>query len=314
MLRDFLIMLSESSLARSFTMHAPGARSVARRFVAGETIEEGIATARALNRAGMKVTLDYLGESLSSREEAREAADTYLRVIDRIAAEKLDANVSLKLTQMGQDIDEEFLHENVTRVFARARENDMFVRLDMESSAYTQRTIDFFRRAWDEGYTNIGIVLQAYMRRSEQDVKLANELGARVRLCKGAYVEPAEVAYQAKTEVDANFVALMKMLLSDGTYPAIATHDEKMINATRAWADSHQIPKDAFEFQMLYGVRRDLQEQLQRAGYTVRVYVPFGVAWYPYLMRRMAERPANMFFIVKAVLKESPLGFMFNGR
>ena len=184
----------------------------------------------------------------------------------------------------------------------------------MESSAYTQRTIDFFRRAWDEGYTNIGIVLQAYMRRSEQDVKLANELGARVRLCKGAYVEPAEVAYQAKTEVDANFVALMKMLLSDGTYPAIATHDEKMINATRAWADSHQIPKDAFEFQMLYGVRRDLQEQLQRAGYTVRVYVPFGVAWYPYLMRRMAERPANMFFIVKAVLKESPLGFMFNGR
>lgn len=314
MLRDFLIMLSENPLARSFTMHAPGARTVARRFVAGETIEEGIAAARALNRAGMKVTLDYLGESVSNREDARAAADTYLRVVDCIAAEKLDANVSMKLTQMGQDIDESFLHENVTRVFERARAADMFVRLDMESSDYTQRTIDFFRRIWDEGYTNVGIVLQSYMRRSEQDVKLANQLGARVRLCKGAYVEPPEVAYQAKTEVDANFVALMKLLLSDGTYPGIATHDEAMINATRVHAEAHHIPKDAFEFQMLYGVRRDLQEQLRDAGYRVRIYVPFGGAWYPYLMRRMAERPANVFFIVKAVLRESPLGFMFNGK
>ncbi len=314
MMRDFFVMLSESSLARSFTMHAPGARSVARRFVAGETIEEGIATARALNRAGMKVTLDYLGESVSSRDEARQAADTYLRLIERIAAEKLDANVSLKLTQMGQDIDETFLYDNVTRVFDAARLHDMFVRLDMESSAYTQRTIDFFRHAWEQGYTNVGIVLQSYMRRSEQDVTLANQLGARVRLCKGAYVEPPEVAFQEKTEVDASFVALMKMLLSDGTYPGIATHDEKMINATRAWSEERQIPRDAFEFQMLYGVRRDLQEQLQSAGYRVRVYVPFGGAWYPYLMRRMAERPANVFFIVKAVLRESPLGFMFNGR
>jgi proline dehydrogenase len=314
MLRDFLIMLSENPLARRFTMHAPGARSMARRFVAGESVEEGIAAARALNRAGMSVTLDYLGESVSDREHARAAADVYLRVIDRIATEQLDANVSLKLTQMGQDIDEGFLHENVLRVFERAREHDMFVRLDMESSEYTQRTLDFFERIWGEGFTNVGVVLQSYLRRSEQDVRRANALGARVRLCKGAYVEPPEVAFQQKEQVDASFVALMKLLLAEGTYPGIATHDEAMIRATREFAAAGGIPPDAFEFQMLYGVRRDLQEQLIRAGYRMRVYVPFGEAWYPYLMRRMAERPANMFFIVKAVLRESPFGFMVNGK
>ncbi len=314
MLRDFLIMLSENSLARSFTMHAPGARTMARRFVAGETVEDGIAAARVLNRAGMSVSLDYLGESVTRREQARAAADTYLQLIDRIAAEGLDANVSVKLTQMGQDIDEAFLHENVTRLFTRAREHDMFVRLDMESSAYTQRTLDFFERIWNEGFTNVGIVLQSYMRRSEEDAKRANAMGVRVRLCKGAYVEPPEVAFQEKGRVDASFVALAKLLLSDGTYPGIATHDEAMLRATREYAEAHRIPRDSFEFQMLYGVRRDLQEQLVREGYRMRVYVPFGEAWYPYLMRRMAERPANMFFIVKAVLRESPFGFMVNGR
>lgn len=317
MLREFLIHLSENDLARQFTMHAPGARTVARRFVAGEAVDDALAAARELNAAGMSATLDYLGESVSSREEATAAADTYLRLIDGIVADGLNANVSLKLTQMGQDIDEEFLHENVRRVFDRAREHDMFVRLDMESSDYTQRTLDFFRRIWDEGYHNVGVVLQSYMRRSEADVKMANELGARVRLCKGAYKEPPEVAYQEKEKVDGNFVALMQRLLSDGTYPGIATHDPAMIAATRAWASQHSIPSDAYEFQMLYGVRRDLQQQLVRDGYRMRVYVPFGEAWYPYLMRRMAERPANMFFIVNAVLRESPLGFLFdrgNGR
>jgi proline dehydrogenase len=312
MLREFLIHLSENDLARRFSMHAPGARTMARRFVAGETVEDGINAARALNRAGMKVTLDCLGESVTSEQEAAAAAETYLRLIDRIAEEKLDANVSLKLTQMGQDIDAEFMRHNVGRVFDRARRHDMFVRLDMESSDYTQKTLDFFEQVWREGYTNVGVVLQSYLRRSERDVKRMNELGARVRLCKGAYMEPPDAAFQEKDEVDHSFVELMKLLISDGNYPGIATHDPAMISATREYAGAHSIPGDAFEFQMLYGVRRDLQEQLVRAGYRMRVYVPFGEAWYPYLMRRMAERPANMFFILRAVLRESPLGFMLD--
>ena len=310
MLREGLIYLSENQMVRRFAMHAPGARTMARRFVAGETVEDGVNAARELNAAGLTVSLDYLGESVSNRAEAVAAADTYIRMIDRIVAEKLDANVSLKLTQMGQDIDEDFLRENVGRVLERARDADMFVRLDMESSAYTQRTIDFFRRLWDEGFHNVGIVLQSYMFRSADDVKLANALGARVRLCKGAYKEPESVAYQSKEDVDANFVALMRMLLSDGNYPGIATHDRAMINATREHARKHDIDVSAFEFQMLYGVRRDLQNELRAAGYNVRVYVPFGEAWYPYLMRRMAERPANMLFIVNAVIAESPLRFL----
>jgi proline dehydrogenase len=314
MLRDAFIRLSESGHARTVATRAPGARALARRFVAGETVSDGIEAARALNASGFKVSLDYLGESVSSREEAMAAADTYIEVIDRIAAGKLDANVSLKLTQMGQDIDEAFLQDNVTRVIGRARAHDMFVRLDMESSAYTERTIEFFRRAWDDGYRNVGIVLQSYMRRSPADTQLANQLGARVRLCKGAYNEPPDVAFQKKSEVDAAFVRLMQVLLSDGTYPGIATHDEAMIRATREWADRHAIPPSAFEFQLLYGVRRDLQHKLLQAGYNVRVYVPFGEAWYPYLMRRLAERPANLFFIVNAVLRESPLGFVFGKR
>jgi proline dehydrogenase len=309
-LREGLIYLSESRAARRFATSAPGARTLARRFVAGETVEDGVVAARALNRAGMSVSLDYLGESVHNREEARAAADTYLRMIDRIVAEKLDANVSLKLTQMGQDIDDGFLRENVGRVLDRARTADMFVRLDMESSDYTQRTLDFFRSVWDEGYRNVGIVLQSYLRRSVDDARLANELGARVRLCKGAYQEPESVAYPSKHDVDASFVALMRSLLSDGSYPGIATHDHAMIRATQEHARTRNIDRSAFEFQMLYGVRRDLQHQLRSAGYNLRVYVPFGEAWYPYLMRRMAERPANLFFIVNSVLAESPLRFL----
>jgi proline dehydrogenase len=311
-LREGLIYLSENAVARRFATGAPGARTMARRFVAGETVEDGVRAARELNRAGLSVSLDYLGESVSRREDATAAADTYLRMIDRIVEEKLDANVSLKLTQMGQDIDESFLRENVGRVLDRARDADMFVRLDMESSSYTQRTIDFFRRLWDEGYHNVGIVLQSYMYRSADDVTLANALGARVRLCKGAYKEPESVAHQKKEDVDANFVALMRSLVSDGTYPGIATHDKAMIDATRAYARTHHIDPSAFEFQMLYGVRRDLQQELRAAGYNMRVYVPFGEAWYPYLMRRMAERPANLLFIVNAVLAETPLRFLVN--
>lgn len=314
MLRETLIFLSENPLAKRIATSAPGARTMARRFVAGETVDDGVRATRELNGIGMKVTLDYLGESVSNREEAKAAADTYISMIDRIAADGLDANVSLKLTQMGQDIDAGFLRENVGRVVDRARSHDMFVRFDMESSSHTQPTLDFFHSLWNEGYRNIGIVLQSYMRRSERDVRDANGLGARVRLCKGAYKEPEEVAWQEKREVDDNFVRLMRLLLAEGTYPGIATHDEAMIRATIGFVKDHQVARDAFEFQMLYGVRRDVQQRLRDAGYTLRIYVPFGGAWYPYLMRRMAERPANMLFIVNAVLAESPFHFLRRNR
>jgi len=303
-LREALLFLSESSLFRRIAQEVPLARSAARRFVAGESLDDAVEAARALNRAGMAVTIDYLGESVRNRDEARAAADVYVQLLDRIAAERLDANVSLKLTQLGQDIDDAFLRENVGRVLDRARELDTFVRFDMESSAYTQRTLDFFRRIWDEGYRNAGVVIQAYLRRSEQDVRMLNALGARVRLCKGAYNEPPSVAFPDKRDVDRNFVRLMRLLLREGRYPAIATHDEAMIRATREFAREASIPNTAFEFQMLYGVRRDIQQRLVADGYKVRIYVPFGDAWYPYLMRRLAERPANVFFIANSVLRE----------
>ena len=307
MLSDLLIYLSNSKTARNLVRNAPGARHMARRFAAGETIEDGIAAARELNRNGAMVTLDYLGESVTNREEARAAADVYIQMIDRIVAEKLDANVSLKLTQMGQDIDTAFLRENVGRVLDRARDADMFVRFDMEASTHTQKTLDFFRSLWQEGYRNVGVVIQAYLRRSHGDIEQLNADKVRVRLCKGAYKEPASVAYQARSEVDANFVRLMKMLLREGNYPGIATHDPAMIRATREFAREQKIDTSRYEFQMLYGVRRDLQQQLLREGYRLRVYVPFGEAWYPYLMRRMAERPANLLLVVNAMLRESPL-------
>ena len=310
MLRQAFLHLSENRLARRLATDLPFARSVARRFVAGETIEEGIEAVRALNEAGMSATLDYLGESVSSREEATAAADVYLRLIDRIAAEELDANVSLKLTQMGQDIDEAFLRDNLRRVLDRAREKEMFVRFDMESSTYTQRTLDFFRSIWDEGHTNVGVVIQSYLYRSEDDIRALNELGARVRLCKGAYKEPESVAFPRKSDVDANFVRLMKLLLTEGAYTGLATHDERMIQATKDFATEKGIPASDYEFQMLYGVRRDVHRKLVADGYQLRIYVPFGEAWYPYFMRRLAERPANVFFIMDSIVRESPLGIL----
>lgn len=266
MLRESLLRLSESSFARRVATEAPFARSMARRFVAGESVDDAIGAARALNAASMTVSLDYLGESVRSRGEARAAADVYLQLLDRINAEQLRANVSLKLTQMGQDIDRRFLRENIGRVLDRARAYDLFVRFDMESSAYTQRTLDFFRAVWDEGYRNIGVVIQSYMRRGEDDVRALNALGARVRLCKGAYKEPEALAFQDKSDVNANFVRLMRLLATDGEYPGIATHDEAMIQATRRFVRQRAIPFSSFEFQMLYGVRRDLQRQLVSAG------------------------------------------------
>ncbi|HSM36779.1 MAG TPA: proline dehydrogenase family protein [Longimicrobiales bacterium] len=310
MLRDVLLALSESSLARRIATDAPFARSVVRRFVAGESEEDAIAAARALNGDGMHVSLDYLGEAVANQQEALAAEAAIERVVRAVARDDLDANVSVKLTQLGQDIDDAFLRRTVASLLDAAEECDLFVRFDMESSEYTQRTLDFFEELWQAGRRNIGVVLQSYLYRTEQDVARVNELGARVRLCKGAYKEPERVAYPDKADVDANFVRCMKTLLTEGNYPGIATHDEAMIDATKRFARERRIDLDSFEFQMLYGVRRDIQKRLVEEGYHLRIYVPYGEAWYPYFMRRMAERPANLFFVVDSVVRESPLGFL----
>ncbi|HUE76532.1 MAG TPA: proline dehydrogenase family protein [Longimicrobiales bacterium] len=304
MLRQGLLFLSESTVARAIVTHAPFARWAARRFVAGEEIEEAMTAARELNARGMTVSLDYLGESVSNREEATAAADTYLRIIDSMVAEGIDGNVSLKLTQMGQDIDEEFLDTNVRRVLDRAKRHDMFVRFDMESSDYVQKTLDFFARVRAEGYDNCGVVLQSYLYRTGKDAKWASDMGARVRLCKGAYMEPESVAYPDREDVDDSFVRVMKQLLESGTYHGIATHDEAMIQATMSFARERGIDPSRFEFQMLYGIRRDLQKQIVDDGWRLRIYIGFGKAWYPYFMRRLAERPANVFFLANSVFRE----------
>ncbi|MEJ2216048.1 MAG: proline dehydrogenase family protein [Gemmatimonadota bacterium] len=304
MLKQTMLCLSESRTARALVTHAPFAHRAARRFVAGETIDDAMRAARALNQAGMTVTIDNLGESVESEADARAAADAYLEVLDRIATDGIDGNISVKLTQMGQDIGPEFLHDNVRRILERAAELDIFVRFDMEDSEHTQPTLDFVASLWDEGYEEIGIVLQSYLRRTRDDAASASARSLRVRLCKGAYAEPPTVAFPDKKDVDANYVETMKLLLRDGHYPGIATHDPKMIDAAKAFVAEQGIDTSRFEFQMLYGVRRDLQRQLVKEGYRMRVYLPFGDAWYPYLMRRMAERPANLFFIVGNVLKE----------
>ncbi|MDT8341313.1 MAG: proline dehydrogenase family protein [Longimicrobiales bacterium] len=312
MLRNSLIFLSQSSAAKTVVTRTP-LRTMARRFVPGEKVDDLVRAVRAANAEGMSATGNYLGESVHDEPNARRAADIYLRILDRIHDEKLDANISLKFTQLGQDISETFLAQNLGRVLERARETDTFIRFDMESSEYTQRTLDAFEKLWAQGWRNIGVVLQSYLKRSAGDVARMNELGARVRLCKGAYAEPPSVAFQEKAQVDDSFVELTRMLLAGGNYPAIATHDERMIAATVDFAEREGIARERFEFQMLHGVRRDLQAQLVKDGYRVRAYVPFGEHWYPYLMRRLAERPANMLFFAGSVVKESPLGFLWPG-
>ena len=307
MLREGLLFLSGSRAARKLLTGTPITRSMSRRFVPGETVDELVAATRDANAQGLKVTANYLGESVTSREPAIAAADRYIEVLDRIHGEGLDANVSLKFTQMGQDIDAGFLAENLGRVLEKAKEQDTFIRFDMESSAYTDQTLEAFEELWSSGWRNIGVVLQSYLFRTAADVVRMVDLGARVRLCKGAYAEPDTVAWQERRKVDQSYVAIMKELLSHGNYPAIATHDDDLIAATLRYVEAQQINKSRFEFQMLYGVRRDLQQELVEQGYNVRVYVPFGEAWYPYLMRRLAERPANLMFMVSSVFKESPL-------
>lgn len=310
MLRDSLIYLSHSDAAKAVVTKTP-LRAMSRRFVPGETVDELVAAMKEANAAGLTVTGNYLGESVHDEPNARQAADVYMRVLGAIGAQSLDANVSLKFTQLGQDISERFLGDNLGAVLDRADEVGSFVRFDMESSEYTQRTLQAFEKLWAGGRRNIGVVLQSYLRRTAGDVAHMNRLGARVRLCKGAYAEPPEIAFQARDDVDRSFIELMRVLLDDGNYPGIATHDERMISATVDHHRANGYAQDRFEFQMLHGVRRDLQQQLVADGYRVRVYIPFGEHWYPYLMRRLAERPANMLFFAGSVIQESPLGFLW---
>lgn len=313
MLRTPLIFLSQSPTARSVVTNTP-LRAMSRRFVPGETVEALVGAIESANADSLTATANYLGESVHAEAPAIRAGDVYMKVLDEIAAKGLKANISLKFTQLGQDISETFLKRNLGRVLEKADGAGVFIRFDMEGSDYTERTLDAFERLWSDGWREIGVVLQSYLTRSAGDVARMNELGARVRLCKGAYSEPASVAYQDRDQVDQNFVELMKLLLANGRYPGIATHDDRMIEATVEFAEQEGIARESFEFQMLHGVRRDLQRQLVEDGFNVRTYVPFGEQWYPYLMRRLAERPANMLFLAGSVVQESPLGFLWPSR
>jgi proline dehydrogenase len=277
--------------------------------VAGETIEEGVNAARELLNRGITSSLDLLGESVHLESEANAAGNQYLAMMDRMAAQGVEVNVSVKLTQMGLDIAEEICHANMARILDKARRLGGFVRLDMEGSAYTQRTLDFFRdRLCGEYGRHCGVVIQSALRRSERDIEELIAMQARVRLCKGAYLEPPDIAFQDKREVDRNYTSLMERLLLHGNYPGVATHDEKIIEHARGFVAREKIASQRFEFQMLYGVRRDLQARLRQQGFNMRVYIPFGTQWYPYLMRRLAERPANIVFILGNLVRESVPG------
>ncbi|HXX13557.1 MAG TPA: proline dehydrogenase family protein [Candidatus Eremiobacteraceae bacterium] len=303
MLRSTLLKLSESKALGHWVTTNGTTRRMSHRFVAGESLDEVVQAARELNDQGMLVTLDCLGENVSSTAEAQKARDTYLGMFDRIGQEKLKANVSCKLTQLGLDLSVEFCEGLVLSIAERAGAYESFLRVDMESSVYTQRTVELVKRVRAQTPC-VGTVIQAYLYRSEKDIQDLLAYGCRIRLCKGAYKEPPEVAFPHKQDVDANYVKLMSLLLSSGFYHAIATHDPRMIAATIRWAAEKRISKDDFEFQMLYGVRGDLQRRLVRDGYRVRIYVPYGQEWFPYFMRRLAERPANLGFFVRNFLRK----------
>jgi proline dehydrogenase len=305
-MRQGLLWLSEQQKVFNFVRRNGIARKLASRFVAGETIDEAVKAARALSLQGITPSLDLLGESVTVEAEAVAARDQYLAMLDRMAGHGVEVNVSVKLTQMGLDIDEDLCFRNMTGILDKARELRGFVRLDMEGSDYTQRTLDFFsRRLFGTYGSHCGVVIQSALRRSERDVEDLIGMKARVRLCKGAYLEPPDVAFPDKSDVDKNYVLLLERLLLGGNYPGIATHDETIITHARQFVRRQNIGADRFEFQMLYGVRRDLQTRLRQTGYHVRVYIPFGTQWYPYLMRRLAERPANIAFILGNLVRES---------
>jgi len=307
MLRAFFVRLSENRSLRNFAERSALGRRVSGRFVAGTQIENAVRVTQAVNRAGMSVTIDNLGENVTNPDEARESAVLYQQILDAIAANGLNANISLKLTHMGLDVDENLSCEIVSGLVARAASLNPpgFVRVDMEGSPYTQRTLDFVHELHRmPGHANsVGTVIQAYLKRSEADVEALLSEGIRIRLCKGAYKEPASIAFESKADVDANYIKLMKMLMKSGIYHGIASHDENIIREAQAFAKKENIARDSFEFQMLYGIRRDLQQSLVRDGWRMRVYVPFGTEWYPYFMRRLGERPANVFFILRNMLR-----------
>ncbi len=305
MLRAAFISLSESKSLRSAAEKTWIGQRLSRRFVAGTTIEDALTATQAMNKLGLSVSVDNLGENVTNADEARHSAQLYHQMLDQMNALALNANVSLKLTHMGLDVDEAMAYEIASGVVQHAARINNFVRIDMEGSPYTQRTLDFVHRLHGqlENAGHVGAVIQSYLFRSEKDVEELLAQRIRIRLCKGAYKEPPEVAFPKKADVDANYVKLMKMLLKSGVYHGIATHDENMIRATIEFAQKEKIAASTFEFQMLYGVRRDLQQKLVKEGWRCRVYIPFGTEWYPYLMRRLAERPANAIFILKNLFR-----------
>jgi proline dehydrogenase len=304
-LRAAFISLSESKSIRAAAEKTWIGQRLSRRFVAGTTIEDALAATRATNQLGLSVSVDNLGENVTNADEARHSAQLYHQLLDQMAAQKLNANVSMKLTHMGLDVDPTLAFDIATKLVQHAASINNFVRIDMEGSPYTQKTLDFVRELHSspENAGKVGAVIQAYLFRSEKDVEQLIAERIRVRLCKGAYKESPEISFEKKEDTDANYIKLMKMLLKSGVYHGIATHDENMIRATIEFAQKEKIPASAFEFQMLYGVRRDLQQKLVKDGWACRVYIPFGTEWYPYLMRRLAERPANAIFILKNLFR-----------
>ncbi len=303
-MRSFLLQLSENKRLAPLIMHNAVSRRVARRFVAGETLDDAVEAARDVNSALRLASLDLLGENVSDEAGARRAAQNYLSIFERIEREKLDANVSLKLTQLGLDLSEALCQELLEKIVAHATAHENFVRIDMEGSAYTDRTVEMTKRVRAK-YVGVGSVMQAYLYRAEKDVLDLIATGCRLRLCKGAYQEPPDIAFPKKADVDANYVKLMKLLLPSGIYHGIATHDPAMIDATKDFAREKNIAREQFEFQMLYGIRTDLQEQLVRDGYRLRIYIPYGTDWFPYFMRRLAERPANLAFFLRNLFPRS---------
>ena len=303
-MRSFLLHLSESKRLAPLIMHNGLSRRVARRFVAGETLDDAVEVARKVNGAMQLASLDLLGENVSDEAGARQAAGNYLAIFERIEREGLDSNVSLKLTQLGIDLNESLCQELLETIIARAAAQGNFVRIDMEGSPYTERTVEITKRVRAK-YAAVGTVMQAYLYRTEKDVLDLISAGCRLRLCKGAYKEPPDIAFPKKSEVDANYVKLMKLILPSGIYHGIATHDPALIDATKAFAREKNIGREQFEFQMLYGIRTDLQKQLVRDGFRLRIYIPYGTDWFPYFMRRLAERPANLTFFLRNLLSGS---------
>jgi len=300
--KSVLLYLSNSEGFKNFLTRFKSFNNVTHRFVAGEELAEAVEAIRQLNRKKISASFDHLGESISSEAETREEVREYTRVLDSISENALDSNVSVKLTQLGLDISPQLCYENTREIVEAAARHQNFVRIDMEDSTKTDSTFEIFKRLRRE-FDNVGIVVQSYLYRTEKDVEVLLKIGARIRLCKGAYKEPPSVAFPEKKDVDANYIKLMKMLLPSGIYHGIATHDEKMLEATRQFASENGIAPDRFEFQMLYGVRRDLQEKLRDEGYRMRVYVPYGRYWYPYFIRKLAELPANVWFVLKNMMK-----------